>query len=102
MRISLLALLPVTLGGGCYVETQPIPPPPPGSASLEVTYEPPLYQPEPITVDYDPPPPRVEYVGPAPYPGAVWVGGYWHWNRGWQWMRGRWMQPPHPGYVWTP
>jgi hypothetical protein len=32
-----------------------------------------------------------EYVGPAPYPGAVWIGGYWGSGpHGRYWIRGRW------------
>lgn len=49
-----------------------------------------------------PPPPRVEYYGPAPYPGYIWIGGYWRWApRGYVWVRGRW-RPPRPGFRWVP
>jgi len=40
-----------------------------------------------------PPPPQVEVVGVAPYPEAIWVPGYWHWERGhreYRWEQGYW------------
>jgi hypothetical protein len=49
-----------------------------------------------------PPLPRVEYYGPAPYPGDVWLGGYWNWApSGYYWVRGHWAAP-RPGYRWVP
>lgn len=49
-----------------------------------------------------PPPPRAEYYGPAPYPGYIWLGGYWNWApSGYYWVRGRWAAP-RPGYRWVP
>ena len=49
-----------------------------------------------------PPYPRVEYYGTAPYPGYVWLGGYWNWApSGYYWVRGRWAAP-RPGYRWEP
>jgi hypothetical protein len=49
-----------------------------------------------------PPPPRVEYYGPAPYPGAVWIGGFWRWGgERYVWVRGHWAAP-HPGFRWVP
>ncbi len=49
-----------------------------------------------------PPPPRVEYYGAAPYPGYIWLGGYWSWApSGYVWIRGHWA-PPRPGYRWVP
>ena len=42
-------------------------------------------------VDDPPPAPLVEVVPVAPYPTAVWVGGYWgHDGRHWAWRRGHW------------
>lgn len=49
-----------------------------------------------------PPPPRMEYYGPAPYPHDVWIGGYWRWGPGrYVWVPGYWAAP-HPGYRWVP
>lgn len=49
-----------------------------------------------------PPPAEVEVVGVAPYPGAIWIGGYWNWAGGRHvWVRGRW-DAPRPGYRWQP
>src|ERR1700749_1462879 len=47
-----------------------------------------------------PPAPRVEVVGVAPYPGYVWIGGYWNWVGGRHvWVPGRWDRG-RPGYHW--
>jgi hypothetical protein len=49
-----------------------------------------------------PPAPRVEYYGVAPYPGYIWLGGYWNWAGGRHvWVDGRWTAP-RPGYRWEP
>lgn len=49
-----------------------------------------------------PPAPYTEVVPAAPYPGAIWVGGYWGWSGGrHQWVPGYWTQP-RPGYHWRP
>jgi hypothetical protein len=49
-----------------------------------------------------PPAPRVEYYGAAPYPGYIWIGGYWHWGAGrYLWTPGHWAAP-RPGYNWQP
>lgn len=47
-----------------------------------------------------PPPARYEAVGVAPYPGAVWIDGYWTWNGRWVWHRGYWGRRPYAGAVW--
>jgi len=53
-------------------------------------------------VNVAPPPPRIEYYGPAPYPGYVWIGGYWRWGPGrYVWAPGYWATP-HPGLRWVP
>ncbi|PWB41305.1 MAG: hypothetical protein C3F19_06610 [Rhodocyclales bacterium] len=55
---------------------------------------------EPVMVA--PPPPRVEVITVAPYPGYVWIGGYWGWNgRAHHWVPGRW-EAPRPGHYWEP
>jgi hypothetical protein len=55
-----------------------------------------------VVVPGPPPAERVEVVGVAPYPGAVWVRGHWRWN-GYAhvWVAGHW-QRPRAGYVWEP
>lgn len=55
-----------------------------------------------IGVRIGPPPVRYERVGPPPFAHAVWVRGYWAWNRGldrYVWCSGRWIAP-RPGYAW--
>ena len=44
-----------------------------------------------VIVDAAPPPPNVEVVPVMPYPGAVWINGYWGWNGS-----------RRPGYRWEP
>lgn len=49
-----------------------------------------------------PPAPRVEYYGPPPYPGEIWIAGYWRWGgRRYRWVPGYWTAP-RPGYRWMP
>ena len=49
-----------------------------------------------------PPAPRIEYYGTAPYPGYVWIGGYWRWGPGrYVWAPGHWAAP-RPGLRWVP
>jgi hypothetical protein len=61
----------------------------------------------PPGADYDvvtvaPPAPQYEVVGVAPYPGWLWIGGYWSWSGSRHvWIGGRW-QAPRPGYRWQP
>lgn len=60
----------------------------------------PYYYGEPVAVA--PPPPPVEYIGPPPATGYIWIGGFWNWTGGrHQWVAGHW-QAPRPGYVWVP
>ena len=63
------------------------------------------YYPEPggpIVADVAPPQPYTEVVPVMPYPGAIWIGGYWGWSGGrHNWVPGRWDQG-RPGYAWTP
>jgi hypothetical protein len=55
-----------------------------------------------VMADIPPPAPYVEVIPAMPYPGAVWLGGYWGWGGGrHQWVPGRWEQP-RPGYAWHP
>jgi len=100
------------LSGCIVVQTPPrnLPPPapppieesPPPVVEQSVYLEPPIEAPPPVAIRCAPPPMRVEPPPPIPYPGAVWVGGYWHWGDGqWVWFLGRWTMPPQPQYVWV-
>jgi hypothetical protein len=53
-----------------------------------------------IVVDTGPPPDRVEVVGLAPYPGAIWIRGHWQWSGGRHvWYPGFW-ERPRVGFMW--
>jgi WXXGXW repeat (2 copies) len=64
-----------------------------------------VYQPPPPPVQEvvvaTPPPTPLEEVQPAaPFEGAVWIPGYWHWNGiRHVWVAGRWSARP-AGYGW--
>jgi len=82
-------------GGWVWVEGQWVP-----AAALAPA---PDYGPE-VIVQSAPPPPQVEYYGPAPGPDYFWIGGRWAWNGGrWAWVGGRWDRHPHwhPGGGWV-
>ena len=66
-----------------------------------VVYEPaPVAQ--PIEVAEAPPAPIVEVRPAAPFGGAVWIPGYWHWNGSHHfWVGGRW-SAPRRGAHWEP
>jgi len=68
---------------------------------VSVYVDPPIDQPEPIAVQWAPPPMLVEVPPPQPYPDAVWTGGYWAWEGRWFWAAGRWAPPPRPSYFWV-
>jgi hypothetical protein len=91
-RTALLGIVGITLGlGGCVVY-------PAGhgygySSGTVVT--------GPV-VRYEPPPPRVEVVGVAPFVGAIWIPGNWVWRDRWSWHSGHWERPPHPRAQWAP
>ena len=52
-------------------------------------------------VDSAPPAPIAEYIPVSPYPGYVWIAGYWGWHGGWYWVSGRYARPPAHGAVWV-
>jgi hypothetical protein len=55
-----------------------------------------------IVTEVAPPPPYVEVVPAIPFPGAIWIGGYWGWSGGRHtWVGGHW-EHGRPGYVWNP
>ncbi len=55
-----------------------------------------------VVASEEPPSPIVEAVPVAPGPDFFWIGGHWHWNHGWVWLRGRFDRHPHfhPGGGW--
>ena len=53
-----------------------------------------------MVVQTAPPPDIVEVRPAAPFGGAVWIGGYWHWNgTRHTWVGGHW-SAPRAGYRW--
>jgi hypothetical protein len=69
-------------------------------AGCVVVPEQPYYTGEVVSVA--PPPPQVEYIGPPPVAGYIWLGGYWGWHGGRHtWVGGHWAAP-RPGYHWVP
>jgi len=49
-----------------------------------------------------PPPPRVEYAGPPPAVGYIWIDGFWNWAGGRHvWSPGHW-EAPRVGQRWVP
>jgi hypothetical protein len=48
----------------------------------------------------EPPAAIAEYIPVSPYPGYIWVGGYWGWRGGWYWVGGHYSRPPVRGAVW--
>jgi hypothetical protein len=81
---SLLALT-----SGCVVAIRPAP--------VATVYA----EPGEVIVNDAPPPPITEYVGVAPGPGFLWIGGYYHWSGArWVWYRGHYERPPHAGARW--
>jgi hypothetical protein len=84
------------------VYPQPVPEYAPDNDPVVSVYvDPPIDQPEPIAVQWAPPPMLVEVPPPQPYPGAIWTGGYWAWEGRWFWSAGRWVPPPRPNYYWV-
>jgi len=71
------------------------------TAVVSVYIEPPLAQPAPVLVPWAPPPMLVEAPPMMPFPGAVWIGGFWTWHGNWVWAAGRWVATPQPNYVWV-
>ena len=56
-----------------------------------------------LYVERRPPPVRYEVLGVAPSRSAVWVGGYWRWERGdYAWVPGRWEVPGAGFRSWSP
>jgi len=57
-----------------------------------------------VVASEEPPAPIAELAPIAPGPEFFWIGGHWHWNRGWVWVHGRYDRHPHfhPGAGWDP
>ena len=55
-----------------------------------------------VIVGSSPPPARVEVIGVAPWPGAIWITGRWVWRDRWVWQDGYWAKPPQPATKWVP
>ncbi len=57
-----------------------------------------------VSVTFGPPALPVYVQSPCPYPGFIWVPGYWAWDPdfGYFWVPGMWVLPPSPGALWTP
>jgi hypothetical protein len=80
--VAALALLAC----GSVVRTAPTGPHPPALA-------------EPVTVEFPPPPARVELTGPDPGEPCAWMDGHWVWaGRRWHWIPGSWILPPKGCY----
>jgi hypothetical protein len=55
-----------------------------------------------IVADVAPPAPYYEAVPVAPYPGAVWINGYWGWHGGRHaWVGGHY-ERARSGHTWQP
>ncbi|MCD6499330.1 MAG: hypothetical protein J7M25_13640, partial [Deltaproteobacteria bacterium] len=87
--LPLVGLLSGTMGGGCWW-------------SAPVRYEDMRRPAEPVRwveVPERPPQSIAESVPEAPYPGAVWVPGFWNWTGArWGWVSGRYEQPRYGAY----
>lgn len=57
-----------------------------------------------LSINVGPPALRVETVAVSPFAGAVWVPGYYIYDRSpaqYRWFVGRWQAPPAPQQVWV-
>jgi hypothetical protein len=55
-----------------------------------------------VVADVATPAPYYEPVPVAPYPGAVWITGYWGWSGGRHTWVGGHYEHGRPGYAWQP
>ena len=53
-----------------------------------------------VAVPGPPPSAVAEQIPRSPGSDYVWVAGAWVWKDHWEWMKGHWERPPHPGAVW--
>ena len=57
-----------------------------------------------LSINFGPPPPRREVIVQSPYPGGVWIPGYYVYQSGarnYVWTPGRWQAPPAPQQRWV-
>jgi hypothetical protein len=71
------------------------------NSAESVWIEPPDFRPPALAVPWAPPPMLVQAVPPPPFAHAVWIGGYWIWQRGWVWAYGMWSAAPRAGVQWV-
>ena len=92
LKIIAVALSACAALTGCVVAPTPGPVyGGPGPYGLENVYTP-----------MAPPAPYAEVVPSVPFPGAVWIGGYWNWSSGRHlWVPGRY-ERARPGYHYEP
>jgi len=65
-----------------------------------VIYQPAPPPPQPVYVQAPPPAPIVEVRPDVPFPGAVWIPGYWTWHGAQHfWVAGQW-SAPHGNHAW--
>src|ERR1019366_2232383 len=89
---ALALLSAVAMTPGCVVAVRPMPP-------VAAVYA----EPQEVVVTGAPPAPAVEYVGVAPGPAYLWIGGYYHWYGGrWIWYPGHYERTPRAGARWIP
>jgi hypothetical protein len=92
IKLLVVSMSAVMLLSACVVAPYP----------RRVVYGEPVPVDSQVVVDVAPPAPYVEVVPAIPFPGAIWIGGYWGWYGGrHQWMPGRW-DHPRPGYQYRP
>lgn len=95
-----LAAAALALAGlsGCVVSPAPY-----GAYPTYPVYSQPAPYPQGVIISPSPPPPpRVEVVPVAPFVGAIWISGYWNWNRNrYVWVPGRYTRPV-PGHRFVP
>jgi hypothetical protein len=93
LAYALCGLGLTALAGGCH--------------HVDDVYQPVAMRPAPpaMTVSVPPPAAVIEQPSPEPYPGAVWMAGYWDYRPDigrHVWVAGRWTRAPRPGVVWMP
>lgn len=98
IRLYLLALAPLALGGCVVHETVPVTTT--TTVTREVTTTGPVTR--EVVVTQAPPAVRIETQTVSPGPTYVWTKGYWGWIGGrYQWVSGKWVVRPRPAAVWV-